>query len=120
MGGSGRAPQRIRGRVAGADCRPETLTVPPELFIASMMGGRQNCSNLQQSAAGADYMANDSQNSVRVTTTLTRQQHADLENIAEQNGVKVAWLVRRAVENLIEQAQGPLFFLDIREGRQNA
>ncbi|ASK98995.1 ribbon-helix-helix domain-containing protein [Xanthomonas campestris pv. merremiae] len=65
-------------------------------------------------------MANDSQNSVRVTTTLTRQQHADLENIAEQNGVKVAWLVRRAVENLIEQAQGPLFFLDIREGRQNA
>ncbi|MBV6783167.1 MULTISPECIES: ribbon-helix-helix domain-containing protein [Xanthomonas] len=94
--------------------------MPPELFIASMMGGLQNCSNLQQSAAGADYMANDSQNSVRVTTTLTRQQHAYLEHIAEQNGVKVAWLVRRAVENLIEQAQVPLFLLDIREGRSNA
>ncbi|APP02128.1 CopG family transcriptional regulator [Xanthomonas perforans] len=65
-------------------------------------------------------MANDSQNSVRVTTTLTRQQHAYLEHIAEQNGVKVAWLVRRAVENLIEQAQVPLFLLDIREGRSNA
>ncbi len=65
-------------------------------------------------------MVNDSRDSVRVTTTLTRQQHTDLEHIAEQNGVKVAWLVRRAVENLIEQAQGPLFSLDLREGRQNA
>lgn len=65
-------------------------------------------------------MGNDSRDSVRVTTTLTRQQHANLEHIAEQNGVKVAWLVRRAVENLIEQAQGPLFSIDLREGRKNA
>ncbi|WP_418115928.1 ribbon-helix-helix domain-containing protein [Xanthomonas oryzae] len=73
-----------------------------------MMGERQNCSDLQQSAAGSVYMANDGKNSVRVTTTLTRQQHADLDHIAEQNGVKVAWLVRRAVENLIESADALL------------
>jgi predicted DNA-binding ribbon-helix-helix protein len=65
-------------------------------------------------------MENDSRDSVRVTTTLTRQQHADLEHIAERNGVKVAWLVRRAVENLIQQAQGPLFSLNLREGDANA
>lgn len=65
-------------------------------------------------------MVKDSRNTVRVTTTLTRHQHASLERIAEQNGVKVAWLVRRAVENLIEQAQGPLFSLDLRQGNKNA
>lgn len=65
-------------------------------------------------------MGKDSRDTVRVTTTLTRQQHASLERIAEQNGVKVAWLVRRAVENLIEQAQGPLFSLDLRQGHKNA
>ena len=65
-------------------------------------------------------MGKDGSDSVRVTTTLTRQQHADLERIAEQNGVKVAWLVRRAVERLIEQAHGPLFSLDLRGEQKNA
>jgi hypothetical protein len=65
-------------------------------------------------------MGKDGRDSVRVTTTLTRQQHVDLERIAEANGVKVAWLVRRAVERLIEQAQGPLFSLDLRGEQKNA
>jgi hypothetical protein len=51
-------------------------------------------------------MGKDGRDAVRVTTTFTRQQHAELERIASQNGVKVAWLVRRAVERLIAQANG--------------
>lgn len=77
------------------------------------------CCNLPR-YEGMIPMVKNSCDTVRVTTTLTRQQHASLEHIAEQNGVKVAWLVRRAVENLIEQAQGPLFSLDLRQGQKNA
>jgi len=51
-------------------------------------------------------MGKDGRDAVRVTTTLTRQQHAELERLAKQHGVKVAWLIRRGVERLIEQANG--------------
>lgn len=62
-------------------------------------------------------MGKDGRDAVRVTTTLTRQQHAELERLAKHDGVKVAWLVRRAVERLIEQANGgPLLPLDFEQG----
>lgn len=51
-------------------------------------------------------MGKDGKDATRVTTTLTKKQHADLERLAKQHGVKVAWLIRRAVENYIEQAEG--------------
>jgi len=51
-------------------------------------------------------MGKDGKNAVRVTTTLTRQQHVELERLAKKHGVKVAWLVRRGAERLIEQANG--------------
>jgi hypothetical protein len=51
-------------------------------------------------------MGKDGRDAVRVTTTLTRWQHDELERLAKKNGVKVAWLVRRAVERLIEQTNG--------------
>ncbi len=51
-------------------------------------------------------MGKDGRDAVRVTTTLTHQQHAELERLAKQHGVKVAWLVRRGAERLIEQANG--------------
>jgi len=58
-------------------------------------------------------MGKDGKDSVRVTTTLTRAQHGAIEHIASQNHVKVAWVVRQAVERLIEQAEGgPLLPLD--------
>jgi hypothetical protein len=42
------------------------------------------------------------------------QERSPWPNLAEKNGVKVAWLVRRAVERLIEQAEGgPLLPLDL-------
>jgi hypothetical protein len=64
-------------------------------------------------------LGRDGKDAWRVTTTLTRAQKADLERIAAKEGVKVAWLVRRAVERLIEQASGgPMLPLDL--GRRDA
>jgi hypothetical protein len=51
-------------------------------------------------------MGTDGKDAVRVTTTLTREQHAELQRLAERNGVKVAWLVRRATERFLEEAGG--------------
>jgi hypothetical protein len=51
-------------------------------------------------------MGKDGKDSVRVTTTLTKGQHDAIEHIANRNHVKVAWVVRQAVERLIEQAEG--------------
>ena len=60
-------------------------------------------------------MGRDGKDATRVTTTLTRQQHAELERLAERNGVKVAWLVRHAVEKLIEGSEGePMLSLENR------
>ena len=68
-----------------------------------------------------DNMGRDGRDAVRVTTTLTRQQHAELERLAARNGVAVAWLVRRATERLIEEAQGgPLLPLEMPGGRDAA
>ncbi|MDA8412493.1 MAG: ribbon-helix-helix domain-containing protein [Desulfobacteraceae bacterium] len=59
-------------------------------------------------------MGKDGKNAVRVTTTLTKDQNASLERLAKKNGVKKAWLVRRAVEMAIEEANGgPLLPLNI-------
>lgn len=60
-------------------------------------------------------MGKDGKDAVRVTTTLSRTQHAALERLADQNGVKVAWLIRRAVEQLLEKAEGgPLLPLGLK------
>jgi hypothetical protein len=54
-------------------------------------------------------MGKDGKDSVRVTTTLTRAQHDAIEQIASRNHVKMAWVIRQAVERLIEQAEGGPF-----------
>jgi hypothetical protein len=55
------------------------------------------------------------QNAVRLTTTLTNQQKQELDRMAAENGVKVAWLIRRAVERMLEQAKGaPLLPLEFK------
>jgi len=55
----------------------------------------------------------DGQDAERVTTTLSRRQKAELERLAKADGVKVAWLVRRAVERFLEQrAGGPMLPLE--------
>ena len=58
-------------------------------------------------------MGKDGRDSARVTTTLSRKHKAELDRLAKKEGVKAAWLVRRAVERLIEQAGGgPMLPLD--------
>ena len=62
-------------------------------------------------------MGKDGQDAERVTTTLTRQQKTELVRLAKARGVKVAWLVRRAVERYLEEASGgPMLPLDFGEG----
>lgn len=62
-------------------------------------------------------MGKDGHDAKRVTTTLSRAQKTELERIAKREGVTVAWLVRRAVERLVEQANGgPLLPLDLGNG----
>ena len=54
-------------------------------------------------------MGKDGRDAERVTTTLSRRQKADLDRLAAAQGVKVAWLVRRAVERYLEdEAGGPM------------
>jgi Ribbon-helix-helix protein, copG family len=58
----------------------------------------------------------DGRDAERVTTTLTRRQKAELDRLAKAQGVKVAWLIRRAVERYLEEATGgPLLPLDFGE-----
>ncbi|WP_245649288.1 CopG family transcriptional regulator [Sphingomonas mali] len=38
-----------------------------------------------------------------MTTTLTFQRKSQLERVAEREGVKEAWLVRRAVEKFLDE-----------------
>jgi len=59
----------------------------------------------------------DGKDAERVTTTLTRAQKAELDRLAKSQGVKVAWLVRRAVERYLEEAAGgPMLPLELERG----
>ena len=64
--------------------------------------------------AAEGLLGKDGQNAVRVTTTLTRAQKVMLSRLAKAQGVKLAWLVRRAVERYLEDSTGgPMLPLDI-------
>jgi hypothetical protein len=63
-------------------------------------------------------MGGDGRDAARVTTTLSRRQKSELDQLAKAQGVKVAWLVRRAVERLLEEATaGTTLPLDLDGGR---
>lgn len=62
-------------------------------------------------------MGKDGRDAERVTTTLTRRQKAELERVADAQGVKVAWLIRRAVERFLDETSGgPMLPLDLERG----
>jgi predicted DNA-binding protein len=48
-------------------------------------------------------MGRDGADAKRVTTTLTSQRKKELENLAEREGVKEAWIVRRALEKYLDE-----------------
>ena len=52
----------------------------------------------------SNEMGKDGQNAVRITTTLSRRQHAQLELLAQGHSVKIAWLVRFATQRLLDEA----------------
>lgn len=65
--------------------------------------------NLPRNAAdcsGGLHVGKDGKDAERVTTTLSRAQKVQLDRLAEREGVKVAWLVRRAVERFLEESDG--------------
>lgn len=65
-------------------------------------------------------MGKDGRGSARVTTTLSRRHKDELDRLAKKEGVKSAWLVRRAVERLIEQSSGgPMLPLDFGGDRED-
>ncbi len=63
-------------------------------------------------------MGKDGKDAWRVTTTLSRAQKRELEALASREGVKVAWLIRRAVDNYLDlERGGPLLPLNLESGR---
>jgi predicted DNA-binding protein len=48
-------------------------------------------------------MGRDGANAKRVTTTLTISRKSQLERLAQREGVKEAWIVRRAVERYLDE-----------------
>jgi hypothetical protein len=62
-------------------------------------------------------LGKDGRDAERVTTTLTKRQKAELERLAKAQGVKVAWLIRRAVEKYLDDAAGgPMLPLELAGG----
>ena len=59
----------------------------------------------------------DGRDAERVTTTLTKRQKAALDRLAKAQGVKVAWLIRRAIERYLDDSSGgPMLPLDVEGG----
>lgn len=48
-------------------------------------------------------MGKDGLSARRVTTTLSIERKAELENLAERERVAEAWIVRRAVERFLDE-----------------
>lgn len=62
-------------------------------------------------------LGKDGRDAERVTTTLTKRQKAELDRLAKARGVKVAWLIRRAVERYLDDAAGgPMLPLELEGG----
>lgn len=66
-------------------------------------------------------MGKDGKNAARLTTTLTQQQYRALEKLGQKYDVKMAWILRKAVERLLEQenAGRALVPADLRGSNKN-
>lgn len=64
-----------------------------------MQNTAANCSGVGMSVIAEEGV-------VRVTASLSRTQEAALKEMAAKHKVSVAWLVRYAVDQLVEQGRG--------------
>lgn len=65
-------------------------------------------------------MGKDGRDSLRITTTLHRQQYERLETLAETHHVKLAWLVRYATQRLLDESDRGTLQLDFGWGKSDA
>jgi hypothetical protein len=56
--------------------------------------------------AARNEMGKDGRDAVRITATLPKGLAMKLEDLAKQNSVSMSWVVRRALERAVEDAQG--------------
>ncbi len=64
-------------------------------------------------------LGKDGQDTHRVSVTLSKATHAELERLARKHGMKISWIVRRAAEQFVERENGgPTLPLDL--GRTHA
>nr|WP_294546685.1 ribbon-helix-helix protein, CopG family [uncultured Rhodopila sp.] len=66
-----------------------------------------------QQKAEAAMVAKSDELGERVTASLTREQHRVLRALADKHKVSVAWLIRYAVSQLVEQAETVQLPLDL-------
>lgn len=88
-----------------------SLSVRPQLCILKESADRRG---MPRTFA----MGKDGRDASRVTTTLSRRQRDELERLAKQTGVKVAWLVRHATQRLLDEANRGTLPLDF--GQEDA
>ena len=65
-------------------------------------------------------MGKDGRDAVRLTTTLTRSQYEKLDELAKENQVKLAWLVRYATQKLLKESEEGTLQLDFGWRREDA
>ncbi len=83
---------------------------PRVIYLIDRRGTPRNAAEIQVGKDGKDAL--------RVTTTLPRALKIELDNLADKEGVKTAWIVRRAVEQYLESARGgPLLPLGLENSR---
>lgn len=65
-------------------------------------------------------MGRDGADARRVTTTLSAGRKAELERLAKREGVKEAWIVRRALERYLDKVAGGPILAAEEKGDSNA
>lgn len=89
------------------------------MLVQGVAGTLPRCRRGMPRIAAEERVGRDGRDAVRVTTTLSRACKLELDRLADRDGVKVAWIVRRAVEQHLDAARGgPMLPLNL--GDDNA
>jgi hypothetical protein len=72
-----------------------------------------------QHGAGDMAERNRKKQTIRVTVGLDSEDHSRLSRIAEDSGVSLAWVIRRATVDFLAKNPGPVSPTIARENRRN-